>query len=374
MKLRVFVILLLALAVTIRLYTTFHEIKQVMFPTYKDNKAIILIYTQLFGMQKWTNVAELAEGSLSRTTSKCPHAECIFTYNKLYISSAKIVVFHDRDMPSTKVLYNLSKDTRYPHQLWAYYNMESPLVSRFAPNISHMFDITVSYHSDSDIFTPYAKVVKLNPNDQRPSADINYAFNKTKMAAWIVSNCDVAYRNRLVRDLISFGVQVSVGGNCSSNFDDQLNCTGRDCSAGLRDYKFYFAFENAFCKDYLTFKYFRNGLQYDMIPIVAGGANYSNNKISVPGSYISVADFKSVKELASHLKEIASDDKLFNSYFAWRQNYRIDIYDWMGDLACGLCKMTKSSSMNSKRKRLKDIYDKSKCVGRDEGFREILGL
>ena len=52
-----------------------------------------------------------------------------------------------------------------------------------------------------------------------------------------------------------------------------------------------------------------------MIPIVLGGANYSDPNIAIPGSFINVQDFPSVKELAGYLLKVASNDTLFNSYF-----------------------------------------------------------
>ena len=55
-----------------------------------------------------------------------------------------------------------------------------------------------------------------------------------------------------------------------------------------RKYKFYFSFENALCKDYVTEKMF-NALKLNTIPVVFGGANYSN--ILPPGSYINALNF-----------------------------------------------------------------------------------
>ena len=64
----------------------------------------------------------------------------------------------------------------------------------------------------------------------------------------------------------------------------------------LRRYKFYLAFENGNCIDYICEKYWINSLQNDIVPVVFGGGNYSNSKLAVPRSYINVMDFKSAKD------------------------------------------------------------------------------
>lgn len=42
-----------------------------------------------------------------------------------------------------------------------------------------------------------------------------------------------------------------------------------------RDYKFYLAFENSICVDYVTEKFF-NAMRRTVVPITLGGANYSS--------------------------------------------------------------------------------------------------
>lgn len=57
-----------------------------------------------------------------------------------------------------------------------------------------------------------------------------------------------------------------------------------------RDYKFYLAFENSVCVDYVTEKFW-NALAFNVLPVVLGGADYQH---MVPNtSYIDVRNFKS---------------------------------------------------------------------------------
>ena len=58
-----------------------------------------------------------------------------------------------------------------------------------------------------------------------------------------------------------------------------------------RDYKFYLAFENSKCLDYVTEKFY-NALLFSIVPVVYGGADY--NAIGAPkNSYIDVRIFQS---------------------------------------------------------------------------------
>lgn len=86
----------------------------------------------------------------------------------------------------------------------------------------------------------------------------NYAQHKTKQVAMFVTNCNTDNgRLQYARELGLF-ISVDVYGKCgdfetteSNNFLQILD----------RDYKFYLAFENSNCIDYVTTKFFIDGLQ-----------------------------------------------------------------------------------------------------------------
>ncbi|KAL9982593.1 hypothetical protein ACROYT_G004655 [Oculina patagonica] len=50
---------------------------------------------------------------------------------------------------------------------------------------------------------------------------------------------------------------------------------GDGCLEEYQRHKFYLAFENSLCVDYITEKYWRNSLERGLVPIVLGGARYS---------------------------------------------------------------------------------------------------
>lgn len=59
-----------------------------------------------------------------------------------------------------------------------------------------------------------------------------------------------------------------------------------------RDYKFYLAFENSLCHDYVTEKFY-NALLFNTVPVVYGGADYET--LAPLGSFINVNKFSSGK-------------------------------------------------------------------------------
>ena len=77
-----------------------------------------------------------------------------------------------------------------------------------------------------------------------------------------------------------------------------------------------------FEQDYVTEKLFKI-LPYNVIPVVLNGANMS--RVAPPHSFINVMDFNSTEELASHLHRVDQDDKLFASYFWWRDYYTVKV-------------------------------------------------
>ncbi len=80
--------------------------------------------------------------------------------------------------------------------------------------------------------------------------------------------------------------------NCTKG--ERIHCTG----AFGEEYKFYLAFENSICEEYITEKFERT-LAMPVVPIALGGGPYE--RYYPNGSYIDVFDFKTPKDLADYL-------------------------------------------------------------------------
>ena len=104
----------------------------------------------------------------------------------------------------------------------------------------------------------------LEPRTSSPasaSINVNYAQNKTKKVAWFVSNCG-AKNNRLeYAHALQKYIDVDIYGTCGTKSCPRHS--GDRCLDILaKEYKFYLAFENSNCRDYITEKFYVNGLKY----------------------------------------------------------------------------------------------------------------
>lgn len=169
---------------------------------------------------------------------------------------------------------------------------------------------------------------------------------KTKLAAWFVSNCADApsRRSELVSSLQKF-IQVDIYGKCGP-----YSCTNQaQCRTMVeRDYRFYFAFENSLCVDYVTEKVFAMMKKY-VIPVVYGAFNYQN--ILPPHSYVAAEDFASTQELAEFLVRLSHDEAEYMSYFWWREHYVIDEFRDF----CDLCVQVSKQKRTGKTQYYEDL-------------------
>ncbi|UYV75270.1 FUT7 [Cordylochernes scorpioides] len=216
--------------------------------------------------------------------------------------------------------------------VWILFLLECPLNTQGFSNLPHVFNWTATYRHDSDIVAPYEKFVAYpDPPNDNPA---NSAEQKSKKVAWFVSNC--AARNRrlqFARELANH-IEVDIYGTCGQKRCPRTQATR--CFDMLdRDYKFYLAFENSNCRDYITEKFFVNGLGQDVVPIVMGAHPEDYKRSSPPHSYIHVDDFQSPKELAAYLKVLDANATRYREYFKWKRTGEfINTYFW-----CRLCAM-----------------------------------
>ncbi|XP_049275975.1 alpha-(1,3)-fucosyltransferase C-like [Rhipicephalus sanguineus] len=290
----------------------------------------IMIWTPYFG--KWDGAlkGKMIGEVLLRN---CP-AKCVVTRDRRLIEYSDAVVFHVRDLD----LANLPPN-RTSSQKWVFFFMESPPHTYFNLKVlpPGMFNWTMTYRSDSDVYVPSGSVVPRDANATRPKRDLRALWkSKNKTAVWAVSNCVTSGgRERYVAELRKH-MDVDVYGHCG-----RYKCpksVENECLAKFEQtYFFMLAFENSICPDYVTEKLF-NALLHDIVPVVFGGANYS--QMAPNRSYIDALSFESPKHLAEHLLKLSQNYTEYASYFAWKERH--NAVGWEG-ACCDLCKKLHNS-------------------------------
>jgi len=90
------------------------------------------------------------------TFKDCEVPTCVVTYNRSRLTEADAVGFHHRDMPRRLPSRNS------PLQIWFYFVLENPLhVTMNTDGYAGVFNWTMSYRRESEIYTPYGKFTPL---------------------------------------------------------------------------------------------------------------------------------------------------------------------------------------------------------------------
>ncbi|KAL1402854.1 hypothetical protein pipiens_005897 [Culex pipiens pipiens] len=322
----------------------------------------ILTYTNFFGSNNWDLNAETVGPEYFRSLN-CPVTDCIVTSRQDLLPSIahfNALVFHAAERWSQPI-----PTLRSPSQFYVAAILESPAHTKHAlEREAGFFNWTMTYRTDSDVVWSYARVVE-DGGDQRvvaPAERVHWVQNgfrnysshvlldlvakKTKMAAQFVSHCgSISRRDRLVKQVQKF-IQVDVFGSCGT-----MECPRGSprCSRMLtEEYRFYFAFENSLCRDYVTEKMY-NAMDNYIIPVVFGGVDYS--KFVPPHSVIDVQQFGTVEELVDYLKFLADNPEEYVKYFWWKEHYRIT----GSQPFCELCRKLHDIGTREKSQHYRDI-------------------
>ena len=245
-------------------------------------------------------------------------------------------------------------EQRHPGQKYIFVSQESEIRTPIPTYLKSVFNLTMSHRSDADIPIPYGEITRKLLSHSTPKPGMNFAANKTGFAAWVVSHCHPpSKRDVYVAELQRF-ISIDVYGKCGTK-----QCPGADCWGHINNnYKFYLAFENSLCVDYVTEKLYRTLNHGKMIPIVLGGANYS--ALLPQKSFINVADFESPRKLSQYLKILDRNDALYNEYFQWQYHYSVSDGTPHNCRLCAYLHLNKSS-----KKIYPDIrqwYSERRCM------------
>jgi alpha-1,3-fucosyltransferase len=310
----------------------------------------------------------------------CPVDKCVATNDPKYLKDgagafdAVLVSAQAYDFDLTLEKKEEISKWRQPYQRFVFLMMESPayLIRQFNnATYSNFFNWTMTYRWESDIPRPYGwfspkaqpprdrlplswfrpkqphqdhlqrfqyatpppeKWIPYNPKEfHRQLPEMEDSFHalakKPSKVAWIVSHCHTASKREAYVEELQKHIQVDVFGKCDIGKNKAIRCDKPysiykedNCSQRVQqDYKFFLGFENRFCNDYVTEKFFRRTNQTLVIAMTQ--ANLT--RLAPPHSHLNVMDFESPKALAEYLLYLDQNPTEYLSYFWWKQHYEV---------------------------------------------------
>jgi glycoprotein 3-alpha-L-fucosyltransferase len=370
---------------------------------------LILEYTKVFSQPKFCDKS--SQDIFNSNMEKCEYKNCRYTCERDSLKLADALIFHQRDLEteliskySTNVFSWLENTEQIPfkgsigkklsnnkNQIWILWNDEATFIDTSFNTISNLFNWTLSYKTDSEVYEGSYGFVRPNQNNITKHDLLNYKkeiyfkqFKKRKNAIlWFVSNCQSKYRIQIALDISKY-YPVYIYGKCDplegmSQSERKskypylsVNSGGNgECGAGsvcemqkLNTFKYYLAFENKNCTDYLTEKVWRS-LNKHIIPIVCQPEANSYKRLAIPSkSFIHLEKFKfNIQRLTNYLIEM---DKRFDLYFdhlKWTYIYLRAVYDGKftePHRMCSLCKRLNEYTSNVYYDKIADFFN-DKC-------------
>ena len=195
--------------------------------------------------------------------------------------------------------------------------------SFIADDSPHFFNLTFHYRTDADIYAPYGSInLILRELRAEGETDIETLLakkrNSDKIAAWAVSNC---YTKRIAygKNLMKAGLKLDTFGLCFNAREIGEGSYSKSFYEELSKYKFYLAFENSIdCLDYITEKFWYNGLKSGAVPIVWGPRKEDVLKVAPAKSFIHTSDFETPEKLVEYLDYLSNNETAYAEYLEWR--------------------------------------------------------
>lgn len=263
-----------------------------------DERKLVLFYNRMW------------HDPLSYPEDELPEGYAI-TEDKSLMAFAKAVVFHIPTLPPD-FIQNLNL-TKEKEQLWVAWSKECEVnhPQLIDPEFMDNFDLRMTYHPTSELFTPYIphnfENIIRRPVPEKTPGNIANAF--------ISSHINKSGRVQLLMQLMGKLEVHSYGKILNTHIldDDQGESTKLDI---VSSYKFTLAFENAIAPDYVTEKFYEP-LIAGSVPVYLGAPNAEDY---APGEncFIDASKWDSPNELAEYLIELSNNDDLYKEYFEWR--------------------------------------------------------
>ncbi|KAI8749364.1 alpha-(1,3)-fucosyltransferase C, partial [Biomphalaria glabrata] len=249
------------------------------------------------------SVFAAVEGVSRQGFQMCAYDHCQFVDN---ITRADAVIFSASYIRGNR----MPEYNRTSNQRWLMYTYD-PAVKTYGlarDDVGSKFNLTLTYQLDAS----YPLVFGQLRRRKLPEKDYDKIYKgKTNHTAWFVSHCITWSKREIYVKRMRKLIPVDIYGGCSDRKCGVIHYRTSDNSLCLpmlsKQYKFYLAFENSFCKDYISEKFFKLFQEVDVIPVVRGGFDYK--KYLPSGIFVDAADFKTPEDLAKYLLQLGSNQK-----------------------------------------------------------------
>ena len=328
---------------------------------YGDGYKTVLLWTKFHNIKHWWN-----EGTSG--FQDCPQKKCAVTTDRKMLQYSSAVLFHvmDLETPGISDLPRMKPEG----QSWIFRSLESPKHVFLGHKnytdlraLDGLFDLTMTYKRDSDIPEVYGWMKKkMGKYDDLPK---NHFDTRTKFALWFVTNCNLSEHSKTRFDMVTKMqkyIPIDIFGPCGKPDPCRQHTNNPvkwwQCTTLIkRQYKFYIAFENSICTDYITERFWW-ALYQGVVPVVLGPKLSNYQELAPPYSYIHVNQYRNLKHLAEYLKQLSENKYAYLEYYHWREKYDIMIgpreHPW-----CQLCDILHRRPPSTRRS-----YNISKYFGK----------
>jgi hypothetical protein len=391
---------------------------------HRKNLKSVQLLTGRFDYKNW-EFDELGEAPFRQCAEKRCYAYRSLDLIHIPNERANGIMVHG---PNLWYLPSRKSYRRDPKQLWLFYTMESQGLTFCSSHyeltdLDDWFNLTATFKSDSDLYVDYkqfrnwndviydydyVREYELLSRDPAESLTDLAAKNdgvEEAVVVWFVSHCETYSRRELYVQELMKHIKIDIYGKCDGYFPavkkdpcgskKNLKCWNKL----MNRYKFYLAFENSLCEDYITEKYWKlydsdKIFSINIIPVVRG-ARDEQYKREAPNRddkfYIHSDAHVSPKSLAAYLNHLNANDTAYMQFFQWklnvyaaiksmlksggrsmiRENRNVSTYYHLREPFCKMCSMLHNQTyLNSKTNKVWKLSEwfakKTNCWDLDE--------
>ncbi|GAA6225823.1 alpha-(1,3)-fucosyltransferase 6-like [Lates japonicus] len=265
--------------------------------------------------------------------------KCTLTDDRRAYRQADAVIIHHRDVAIGRA--ELPTEPRPGAQKWIWMNYESPAHTPALWLFEGVFNLTLSYRTDSDIFLPYGYLIPRVGTAQSLQNRYAHPLHKPsrsnvlrpRFVAWVISNWSESHARVAFYYKLRRYINVDVFGRAGLPLPEGSGSVVRL----LGRYQFYLALENSQHTDYITEKLW-NAVKAGAVPVVLGPPRKNYERFLPSEAFIHVDDFPTVRGLARYLRMLRRNPDRLRRHLEWREGYSLHQTAFWAEQYCTACR------------------------------------